>query len=537
MKTFLVQAPLWGLQPPLAITSLGKYLADRGHDVTAYDLNINLYHRRAKEYAYAFTADQCGLWVDPGFSSKVLEAHREFITSDFIRPIAAAERPVVGFSINICSIYPSLILAEWIKQANPSAFIVFGGELFSVDQNWPRISVESGWVDAVITGDGEHTLAELLQFLHEKRDLSDCKGLHIMAGGQVRFTGARRPINLDESAFSDYSLLHYDDYSFDGICDRNDIIFMASRGCVRNCTFCGYRVPWPGFRAMSGERIFAEIKYQEKRLGKVNQIKFYDLLMNGDMRKLVKLCDLLIADSGHKHIWRDINCVIRPEMTPEVCLKMFQAGCRDVTFGLESGSQRVLDLMRKQATPETAEVVLKNMTEAGIHTLGNFMFGFPGETEEDFQETMRFLSRIHKNLHNCYPSYTFTIIEPASPLAWERDAFQVTGDHSLYWETTDGTNNYPLRLDRYRRFREYAKELGVNVRDGVETSLDMWISLCLAEYHEHKKDFKAALEQYQKYLTQDPYNERVVAKVSYCRSQLSPRTAGSVDPTIVGLPR
>jgi hypothetical protein len=90
-------------------------------------------------------------------------------------------------------------------------------------------------------------------------------------------------------------------------------------------------------------------------------------------------------------------------------------------------------------------------------------------------------------------------------------------------------------LERYRRFRELAKQLGVTIRDGVETSLEMWLSLCLAEYYEYKKDYVRAIEHYGEYLSKDSYNERIVNKIAYCRALVAGKEP-SIKPN-VGLPK
>ncbi len=524
MKVFLVQAPLWGLSPPIGIAQLGAYLAQAGHEVEAFDMNVDLYRRRGESYRYAWEAGFSSAWTQPDWVAKFFEANREFVTSQYLRRISAVGEAAVGFSVNCCSMESSLYLARRIKDASPGTRVAFGGQHFTVRRDEAVTAVKSGAVDAVIFSDGEYSFAELLQCWKEGRDVEGCSGLCYPDKGLARFTPARRPVELDALPFADYRLFDleaYENY------DSNLILFMASRGCVRSCLFCGYRTPWAGYRTMSGDRIFAEIKHQERIIPNVRGLYFYDLLINGDMRALERLCDRILGDdSVYRHPWEYCNCIIRPEMSEALCRKMKSAGCNHVQIGIESGSQHVLDLMKKEQSIVTTEAVLQNLARAGIVVKGNFMFGFPGETERDFEGTLEFLKRVHPYLPKVYPSYTFTLMEPASPIGIQREKYGVLsrGDGSdIFWESQDGRNTYPVRLERYRRFCDLAESLGVEVEYGYQVPIDAFQSYWLAQYYEYKGDDRHSLKQYERYLRYDPENQEVRRKRDACAVSLAAR--------------
>jgi radical SAM superfamily enzyme YgiQ (UPF0313 family) len=410
---------------------------------------------------------------------------------------------VVGFSINQCSIRASLLAAKWLKEARPEAFVVFGGQWYCEAEN-VESTLESGVVDSVIVGDGERALVEIARAL--------CKG---EPPGKI----VERPVeSLDALAFLDYGALDLKEYEVPDNLYQDSLMIMASRGCVRRCAFCGSRTPWEGFRSMSGRRIYDEIKQQLSLREGYKVLKFYDIVVNGDMRHLEELCDLLIADPSVKLRWREANMIVRPEMTPAILKKMKAAGCDHVNFGIETGSDRVLKLMKKGQTVAQAERVLKDVHEAGIEITANFLFGYPGETEADFDETLAFVRRVHKSIDIFYPSRTFITMEPLSSMARDKAALGVDDGVDIYWALKDGTNDYPVRLARYERFSRLLKELGAYESAGVNSSLELNHWRSLGGYHEHKRELDKAAECYRKYLELDPGSQDVKSRLEACEN-------------------
>jgi len=195
-------------------------------------------------------------------------------------------------------------------------------------------------------------------------------------------------------------------------------------------------------------------------------------------------------------------------MTDTIFVKMKNSGCAHVTFGIESGSQRVLDYMRKRYKVEDADKVLKSAHAAGIKVTCNFMFGFPGETEEDFENTLDFLKRNAANINTAYPSRTFFTIEPHSYLESHLNEYGIipNSEHGQYWVSRDGKNVYPERMRRCEEFSKLAAAVGVDVGSGLQTSLELdhWFSL--GNYYETIKDYNNALISYNNYLKLDPCN-------------------------------
>jgi radical SAM superfamily enzyme YgiQ (UPF0313 family) len=483
------------------------------------DVSIDLYQKYRKlGRENLWTEETSFQWHDAAFTEEFLGKEKAAIEKRYIEPMTRAEKVLVGFSVSSPSVASSALMTRWIKAARPDATVVWGGEIFTeitdVKREIGRMFDSCG-VDALVEGEGEATLLDALRHVEEGRGLETCRSLWVRGADGPVLTGRRPPVDLDTLPFADFSVFDMGLYGTTRA-TNHDLVLMASRGCVRSCTFCGHWLAWPGFRQMSGERIYAEIKHQRSVMPSLHhddsQIKFYDLLINGDMPKLDKLAALLVDDPSPKLTWKEANAVVRPEMTRDMCRKLYEAGCRQLIIGLESGSQRVLDLMRKRQTIAQMKETLRNAHEAGLHVRGNFMFGYPGETEDDFRQTLDFLTEMWPYIYEVYPSYTMTHLDGV--LEREARRYGVDGhQHFLYWESTDKTNTYPVRLERLSRFRELAKSLGANMINGMDVSWDAYVSFALAEYHKFKGESGEALRQYRRYFETDPSNDYVKDKI------------------------
>jgi radical SAM superfamily enzyme YgiQ (UPF0313 family)/wyosine [tRNA(Phe)-imidazoG37] synthetase (radical SAM superfamily) len=513
MKVALVQCPVWGTyDPPLALAQLSACLRKEGHKVSVFDLNIELYLKRTENYKFMWAWEQCEFWFNEDMVMKFFEDNKTLV-DEYINKIINTDSKLVCFSVNNASLISSLKLARLIKERNKDVLIVFGGPLF-FEKQWIEGVLKEECVDIVVFGEGEDTICELPREIEEREGLNSCPGLAFRNNGKIIINKPRPYIkNLNNLPFLDFSGLPFSNYD-----DPWHIPFMTSRGCIFKCVFCSSREFWKGYRVMSGRRIFEEIKYHylnsDRKLG---HIDFLDLLINGDMKSLVEFCDLMIEaqEAERFSINWSANAIIRPEMNYDVLKKLKRAGCRHLIYGIESGSQRILNLMRKKYDLKIADEVLKVTHNANIIVTANFMFGFPGETEEDFEMTLKFLTRNAKYLDTVYPSRTFCAVEEHSYLFNNFQEFDVKANfpNHLYWESKDGSNNYPERLKRCERFCKSATSLGIEVGCGVQSSLelDRWFNL--AQYYELKKDFKNTLDCYLNYFELDPKNELVKDKI------------------------
>jgi radical SAM superfamily enzyme YgiQ (UPF0313 family)/molybdenum cofactor biosynthesis enzyme MoaA len=519
MKVTLIQAPAWGTyDPPLSIAQLSACLKSEGHELFVLDMNIKLYLRRTENYKDMWAWEQSQFWYDPECVRKFFEDNSKIIDG-YIKDIIDSGVQVVGFSLNASSRLASIEISKRIKQSNDKIIIIFGGPLF-FDEKFAVSVLDEPSIDITVKGEGEVMFCELLQYLENKKDISSCKGIVFKNGDRTIVNEPRELMpDLDNLPFLDFSGLPLGDYD-----DSRHVPFMASRGCILNCAFCSSRSFWKGYRAMSGKRIFEEIQFHINQQRKINShfshIDFVDLLFNGSMKSLVEFCECLIK--AKLNIAWTANMIIRQDMTFDIIEKMKEAGCEHVLFGIESGSPNVLRLMKKNFKISDADRIVKELHEAKIIVTCNFMFGFPGETEEDFQMTLNFIKRNSAYLDRVYPSRTFCAIEEFSYLAGHLDEFNINPDapNHLYWTSKDGSSTYPERLRRCEEFCSLASSLGIEVGCGVQTSveLDRWFNL--GHYYEYSGDFKKALDCFLRYCEIDKENETISNKIKYCSDKL-----------------
>jgi radical SAM superfamily enzyme YgiQ (UPF0313 family) len=182
-------------------------------------------------------------------------------------------------------------------------------------------------------------------------------------------------------------------------------------------------------------------------------VSFNDSLVNGTPKELEKFCDLIVA-KGIQFKWGGM-ALFRKEMTKELLDKMKAAGCWNLSWGLESGCQEVLGLMQKRYfTMDLAKGIIKEAHSAGIHQCISLIVGFPGETEEMFQETIRFLAD-YKSYFDRIGTQTMKIYRNSVV----HDKYQEFGldyenaQEFAKWRTLDGTNDYETRVKRLNILR------------------------------------------------------------------------------------
>lgn len=512
MKAALIQAPVWGTyDPPLALAQLSSCMGHAGHEVFVFDLNIHLYHQRSELYKNIWAWEQCSFWHTEEKVLNFFKDNQEII-SGYVKKVIESDAKIICFSVNSSSKLSSLELARLIKKEINNVLIVFGGNLF-YQPNLISSILETGNVDIIARGEGEVTLEELINCLEQGESIACCKGLFFKQNGQIIHTGDRPLLrNLDCLPFLDFESLSLENYD-----DSEHIALMTSRGCILNCVFCSSRGFWSGFRGMSGERIFREIKYHKEKHRFLGHVNFHDLLFNANIKSLIDFCELMISAKFKDPLLWTANAIVRPEMSPELMKKMKKAGCKHLIYGIESGSQKVLDLMKKRFKITDADKVIKATHAAGIAVTANFMFGFPGETREDFELTLDFIKRNARSLDRVYPSRTYCAIEEFSYLHRHLDEFSISSDlpNHLYWKTINGENSYLERLRRCEEFCKLASRLGIEVGCGVQTSVDLDRWYNLGHYYEFNKDFVLAYDYFRKYYDADPGNVVIANKIKY----------------------
>jgi hypothetical protein len=415
MRVALVQCPPWGSLPPLGLASLKPFLEQHGHEVRCFDLNIEYCRDRLRE-----VVDDVGGSVyarpDPWASGSYDDWDFEFdgevhFTSTlkerplpierWVDQILGFRPEVVGFSNQATNLGVTLQVAQRIRLVAPDVTVVFGGPNVAEAQQGV-MALETRIPHLVVEGEGEETLIEVLGALGSDGDLSEVAGIGRLVDGVPTWT-PRRPLlgDVDALPFPDFS-----DFDWSMYPNPYEIPIMTSRGCVLNCAFCYETVYWKRFRTQSSERIVAEIEHQitnhplrpdvlegRARFG----MSFADSLVNGHLGGLKRMAELLIERKVD--IYWNGQATINAKMDDDFFQKLGASGCTGLSFGLESGSPRVLESMGKKFDIDEAADFFERVQRSGIELVVNVMVGFPTETRADFVETLRFLTRIRRMIY------------------------------------------------------------------------------------------------------------------------------------------
>lgn len=289
--------------------------------------------------------------------------------------ICAYEPDVLGFMTECDSYHHVLQVMEQVKRLRPDCFCVLGGPHASAVamQTMDRRSA----IDAIVVGEGEHTLVDLLSAFEEGRREAVPGALHRGSNGEI-LNGGSRPIapNLDDLPIPAYDL-------YPGVAEE-EIFVEVGRGCPFRCTFCSTAPFWQRkHRVKSPPRILEEI-YLVQRLYKSTRVHFTHDLLTTDRRWVTALSRALIA-AGSPVRW---TCSARTDTVDSILLElMAEAGCNAIYFGIESGSQRVLKDIEKDVPLEHSIGILAQCREVGITPNAGFIVGFPMEDRQSLQDT------------------------------------------------------------------------------------------------------------------------------------------------------
>lgn len=296
---------------------------------------------------------------------------------------------VVGFTAVTVSVHNAAAVASLIKQRDPKVTTLIGGHHFTAVPKETMDLFPS--FDIGVVGEGEVTIVELLDALKGNRELRSVKGLCLRDGKDYILTGLRERIpDLDVLPLPAWDLLPKIDEFY---CPPVHTVkrlpatnLVTSRGCPSQCIFCDRTVYGNRGTAYSAGRVLAMMRDLHDNYG-IREIQFRDDNFTVFRKRLIELCGLL-KEAKLDIVW---SCAGRVDMvTPEILNMMKEAGCWQIWYGVESGSQKVLDTIKKGTNIEGIRRAVEWTRDAGINPCGFFIIGHPGETHETAQETIRF---------------------------------------------------------------------------------------------------------------------------------------------------
>jgi radical SAM superfamily enzyme YgiQ (UPF0313 family) len=356
----------------------------------------------------------------------------------------AFEPHVVGVSLFTRWVWHAYRLADALRGKVP--LLVAGGPHATAA---PREVVERGF-DAAVTGEAELIIGAIASCAERGLPLAGIPGIWRRGAEGEPHAGSPAPWIEDLDALP--SPLDAQDlysgrwYSADGGATIPGGM-LTSRGCPARCTFCANYVTGRRFRYRSAANVVAELRRYHARYG-VTFFPFWDDALTADRPRLLELCAAL-ERLDFPMRW---SAITRANMvTPDVLAAMKRAGCVAVNFGVESGDDSILRTIKKGVATRHVVRALEWAKELDLQTACNFMLGFPEDTPETLENTVRFMERIAP-LTDVFSTLGVVVPFPGTPLYddnHERYRFTdwwLRPDYAVYLEPPSLED-----LDRFRR--------------------------------------------------------------------------------------
>jgi anaerobic magnesium-protoporphyrin IX monomethyl ester cyclase len=356
-----------GLYPPLGLSYLAAVLEESNHDVRILDVPaLNLTVDETRKEIFDFKAD------------------------------------VAGVTCMTSTIKGSLAAARIAKESG--AKVVLGGPQLAV---YPEDTVSYDFVDYGVVGEGDYVMRDLVNALESGKNVSAIKGLVYKKGGRTHVNGFGLVDDLDTLPLPARHLLPMDNYDC-VITKRPFVTMVSSRGCPYRCGFCFKQPSDTVVRFRSPERVVDEIEHCIDRY-KTRWVMFYDDTLGAKREHVTGICNGIL-ERGLDIEWETpmrVNNVDR-----ELLQLMHKAGCRRLRYGVESGDEDILKVMRKGITIDKVREVFKITDEIGIETFAYFIIGYAHETPVTIRKTIN----LAKELDSDWTMFTVATPYPKTNL-------------------------------------------------------------------------------------------------------------------------
>lgn len=395
-------------------------------------------------YFPMWLAYAAGAAMDKGFEVDFIDAPADGLTVEDVLKRARAFNPgLVVMDTSTPSIKNDVSVGARLKDECASAFILLVGthvsalpaETLNIDRR----------IDAVARYEYEQTVVELAGALEKKGDFRAVPGIACLKDGALINT-PKRPYLEDLDKLPFVSKVYKKFLRIENYFNPNALFPMVtittSRGCPFPCTFCVYpqTLMGRGYRLRSVENVVEEMEYIVKNFPRARAIFFEDDTLTVDKKRCKALSELIIK-KGVKISWTANS---RIGLDYDTMRLMREAGCRSLCVGFESGSQIILDNMKKKIKLPEMREFMKNAREAGMLIHGCFMAGLPGETEETLRETLELAKGLNPDTVQFYPVMVYPGTEAYD---WYRQRGLIRSSDFSEWITPEGLHNTVIRTE------------------------------------------------------------------------------------------
>lgn len=382
VKYVLVNTPAFDEEfiphPALGPPILNSYLISRDIPITLIDLLIKVryFNRLRKANINLNVFKERKNVLNYLFQNKRNDVSKE--TKKIANLGNLTKYKMVGFTIGSESNFIiALCLSKFLKEKGIK--VIFGGPFLNVISPSKKELSEIPLVDYFVLGKGEVALFQIFNESNLNQRIIRGKNVHIE--------------NESIPSFNENFLRLYEKTTI----GPRVLPYRLSEGCCSKCSFCTYHKK-AKYEYKSIEKILFELKYLSKKY-KTNYFRFCDSTINNDNEYLKKICEEIIKQKL-KIKWGGFA---RPQIQPDILKLMSKAGCTFLSFGVESGSNKILYSMRKGFKIEEVSKTIMNCVKYKIKPVASFICGYPYETEEDFELTKKFVKEFGKYMWDAVP--------------------------------------------------------------------------------------------------------------------------------------
>jgi hypothetical protein len=328
-----------------------------------------------KTFFYDISAEQAAQL------SRILDEFYAYLETYFLALLDEEKPGVVGLSVFGGTLAASVYAFRLVKEKYPHIKTLMGGGIFADElkpgtPDWETfLEKTEAFIDKIIIGEGELIFLKYLQ-----GELPGNKRVYSLSdiGGKL--------LEISSAAIPDFSGLDLRYYA--------SLASYTSRSCPFQCHFCSETVFWGKYRKKSAKQIVAELKALNQTHGD-RLFLMSDSLLNPVINELAREC----LDTKTSLYWDGYLRVDRHSRDYQTAMRWRRGGFYRARLGVESGSTRVLNLMNKKITGQQIKDTISSLAHAGIKTTTYWIIGYPGETEEDFQETLDILEELNNDIY------------------------------------------------------------------------------------------------------------------------------------------
>lgn len=428
---------LTNLYPDNGLASLAACLIANGHKIKILDfgtvetikLMVPEIIREWLKKAYAKKGKAWGK-IQLFFIERVLDILRKHfenkIAKDIINIIESEGIDFIGFKLFVGNGFKgSVSIAKKIKRKYPALKIFAGGP--TVDICGKYIFKEFNGFDALAYGEAEKTIVMLAEFVQGKRQLEEIPNLIFRRNGRNITTSGERIENLDSLPFP-----VYDEDIYLAMKDNHKvkaIVFDESRGCPYRCAFCNHRKKSGTFtRTKTAKRIVDEMEFMITKYG-INSFRFAG--SNPPSQLMEDIAEEIMA----KGLKVYFHFMARVDFSKEEMFqKMKKSGGLSVLFGIESGSQYLLDKLHKNCKVNQIITAVKAAKKAGLFVIGSFIFPLPFENDATKEETINLIRELNLDGFFINPPGVFPGTEWANnPDKYGIKILDTAAEFARYW--------------------------------------------------------------------------------------------------------